>query len=110
MTTTGEHNLARLAEISFERKGDYEALLFEGQWHRSGELAERARRLAAGLSELGVAPGDRVAIMMANSPEVGIAYNAVWRAGAVVTPIMFLVSAEDLRHIVSDSGAMAIIT
>ena len=49
MTAIGEHNLARLAERSFERKGDYEALLFEGHWHRSGEL-ERARRLAAGLS------------------------------------------------------------
>ena len=110
MTTIGEHNLARLAEVSAERKGDYEALLFEGRWYRSGELAERARRLATGLSELGVDPGDRVAIMMANSPEVGIAYNAVWRAGGVVTPIMFLVSVEDLRHILSDSGATAIIT
>ena len=110
MTTIGAHNLARLAETSFESKGDYQALLFEGQWHRSSELAERARRMAVGLSELGVAPGDRVAVMMANSPEVGIAYNAIWRAGAVLTPVMFLLSVEDLQHVLRDSGATAVIT
>lgn len=106
----GEHNLARLAERASETKGDYEALLFEGQRHSSVELAERARRLAAGLTELGIAPGDRVAVMMANSPEVGIAYNAIWRAGAVLTPVMFLLSVEDLQHVLRDSGAAAVIT
>jgi long-chain acyl-CoA synthetase len=110
MTALGEHNLARLAEISDEGKGDYEALLFEGHWHRSSELAERRRRMAAGLSELGVAPGERVAVMMANSPEVGIVYNAIWRAGAVLTPVMFLLSVEDLQHVLRDSGAAAVIT
>ena len=110
MTMIGEHNLARLAERATETKGDYQALLFEGQWHSSAELAERARRLAAGLTELGVAPGDRVAVMMANSPEVGIAYNAIWRAGAVLTPVMFLLSVEDLQHVLRDSGAAAVIT
>ncbi len=110
MSALGEHNLARLAETSFERKGDYKALLFEGEWHTSAELAERSRRLASGLAELGVGPGERVAVMMANSVEVGLVYNAVWRAGAVVTPVMFLLSVEDLRHVLSDSGACAVIT
>ena len=32
---------------------------------------------------------------MANCPEVGIAYSAIWRAGAVVTPVVFLVSPPD---------------
>jgi long-chain acyl-CoA synthetase len=110
VTNIGEHNLARLAELSFERKGDYEALLFEGQWHRSGELSQRARRMAAGLTALGVAAGERVLVMMANSVEVGIVYQAVWRAGAVVTPVMFLLPVEDLRHVLRDSGAAAVIT
>ena len=110
MTAIGEHNLARLAESSVERKGDYEALLFEGQLHRSSELSARSRRLATGLTELGVGPGERVVVMMANSVEVGIVYNAIWRAGAVVTPTMFLLSVEDLRHVLSDSGACAVVT
>jgi len=50
----GEHNLARLAEQSFERHGDYPSLFFEGSWSSSGSLFDRARRLAEGLVELGV--------------------------------------------------------
>ncbi len=109
-STSGEHNLAVLAERAFERHGDYESLLFEGRWHRSGELFERTRRLGAGLSDLGIAPGDRVAVTMANSPEVGITYQAIWRSGAAVTPANFLMSAEELRHVLSDSGATAVVT
>ena len=33
-----DKNLARLAEAAFERRGDYESLLFEDRWHRSAEL------------------------------------------------------------------------
>jgi long-chain acyl-CoA synthetase len=103
-------NLARLAEDAFERRGDYEALLFEGHWHRSAELFERARRLAGGLVDLGVLPGERVVVSMANCPEVAIVYQALWRAGAVVTPATFLLSAEDLRHVIDDSEASTVIT
>jgi long-chain acyl-CoA synthetase len=110
MSAIGEHNLARLAERSFEQKGDYESLLFEGRWHSSGELFERGRRMAAGLAERGIAPGARVVVTMANSPEVGIAYQALWRAGAVVTPASFLLPVEELRHVIADAEASAVIT
>jgi long-chain acyl-CoA synthetase len=106
----GAHNLARLAEQAYERRGDYEALLFEGQWHTSGELFERSQRLAAGLSALGIAPGERVVVTMANSPEVGLTYQAIWRAGAVLTPANFLLGVEDLRHVISDAEASAVVT
>ena len=104
-----EHNLARAAEDAFERHGDYDSLWFEGAWHRSAELLERARRLAGGLRELGVEPGDRVVVLMANCPEVGIAYNAIWRVGAVVTPAIFLLPPAELAHVISDSGARLVL-
>jgi long-chain acyl-CoA synthetase len=100
-----ERNLALLAETAFELHGDYDSLWFEGRWHRSGELHDRARRVAAGLRELGVAPGDRVVVFAANCPEVPILYNAIWRAGAVVTPAIFLLPPPELRHILVDSEA-----
>ena len=106
----GAHNLARLGEESFARLGDHDSLLFEGTWYRSGELYERARRLAGGLIELGIAPGDRVVVFMANSPDVGVAYWALWRSGAAITPAIFLLPPEELRHVVGDSGARAVIT
>ena len=110
LAAVSERNLALLAEQAFERRGDYDALLFEGRWHRSAELFERAQRLASGLAANGVGPGERVVVTMANCPEVGIAYNAVWRAGAVVTPAMFLLPAADLRHVIADAEASAVIT
>ena len=109
MNGQGTH-LARAAEAAFERRGDYESLLFEGRWYRSGELFDRAAAVATGLAQLGVAPGERVAVTMANCPEVGIVYQAVWRAGLVATPAMFLLPAEDLRHLLADSGARAVVT
>jgi long-chain acyl-CoA synthetase len=107
---TATSNLARLNEDAFERRGDYETLLFEGRWHGSAELFERARRLAGGLTALGIAPGERVVVSMVNCPEVTIVYQALWRAGAVVTPATFLLSAPDLRHVIDDSEASAVIT
>jgi long-chain acyl-CoA synthetase len=85
-------NLALLAENSQALLGDHDAVIFEGQTLRSGALHERARRAAGGLADLGVEPGDRVVVLMANCPEVLISYNAIWRAGAVVTPVVFLVT------------------
>src|SRR6202050_5258450 len=103
-------NLARLAELALERQGDHASLFFEGQWHTSGSLADRAARFATGLAGLGVRPGDRVLVLMANCPEVLITYNAAWRAGAVVTPLIFLVSEDELRHALVDSGAVGVVT
>jgi long-chain acyl-CoA synthetase len=107
---SGTRNLARLAEAAFERRGDYEALLFEGRWHRSAELFDRACRVGTGLTELGIAPGDRVVVSMVNCPEVTMVYQALWRAGAVVTPATFLLTTPDLRHVIADSEAVAVIT
>ena len=64
---------------------------------------------SAGLRALGVGPGDRVVVMMANCPEVS-SLPRLWRAGAVVTPVVFLMTAPELRHVLTDSGAVAVVT
>jgi long-chain acyl-CoA synthetase len=109
-SSQADHNLAGLAESAFHRLGDYESLIFEGRTYRSGELFDRACRVSSGLVKLGVSAGERVVVLMANCPEVGIAYSAIWRAGAVVTPVVFLISPPELQHILADSGAVAVVT
>jgi long-chain acyl-CoA synthetase len=105
-----EENLARQAELALERQGDHDSLFYEGQWHTAGSLADRAARFATGLADLGVRPGDRLVVLMANCPEVLITYNAAWRAGAAVTPLIFLVSEDELRNALVDSGAVGVVT
>lgn len=107
---SGERNLARLAEETFERRGDYPTLFFDGVWHTSADLFARATRVAAGLVERGVRPGDRVIVVMENSPDVGIAYQAIWRVGAVVTPAVFLLSSEELERLIRDSEPALVLT
>ena len=101
----GNRNLARLAEEVAERRGDYPALVFEGRTYSSAELHERATRLA-----LDVAPGDRVVVMLENSPDVPALYHAAWRAGAVVTPVIFLLTSEELRRILVDCEPALVVT
>jgi long-chain acyl-CoA synthetase len=98
-------NLARLAEAAHERRGDYPALWFEGEWHSSAHLFERARRI-----QLGIEPGDRVVVLMENSPDVGIAYHAIWRAGGVVTPAVFLLTREELERLIRDASPSLVLT
>lgn len=77
-----DENLAAQAELALERQGEYGSLCYESQWHTNGQLAERAARLATGFAELGVRPGDRLLVLMANCPEVPITYTAARRAPA----------------------------
>jgi long-chain acyl-CoA synthetase len=110
VTSPTGSSLQRLAEQSWERLGAQSRLYYEDQVWTGTQLAERVRRLAGGLREAGLRPGERVVVCMANCPEVGISYHAVWRAGAVATPVLFLLSEDELRHILDDSGATFVVT
>ncbi len=103
----GETHLGRKAEQAARRGG---ALTFEGETFHAATLFERSRRLAGGLHAAGLEAGDRVVIMMANCPEVGMTYNACWWGGLVATPLIFLASTPELAHVLSDSGAKAFVT
>lgn len=111
VTSATGTSLQRLAEESWQRTAEGSRLYFEDQEWTGAQLADRSRRLSGGLRErAGLAPGERVVICMANCPEVGVSYHAVWRAGAVATPVLFLLSEDELRHVLSDSGAVLAIT
>ena len=105
-----DHHLARQAESHLAAVGgDQQNLLYEGRWFTRGELFDRACRVSAGLRGMGIAPGDRVCAVMASSPDVGVLYHALWRAGAVATPAIFLLPPPELRHIITDSQASAVV-
>ena len=110
VTSATGTSLQRLAEQSWARHAAETELYYEGQRWSGTELAARVRRVTGGLRAAGLRPGERVVVCMANCPEVGITYHAVWRAGAVTTPVLFLLSEDELRHVLTDSAAAFVVT
>ena len=74
------------------------------------QAAERARTLARGLIGLGVGPGDRVGVLMANSPDSIASIFAIALAGATVVPINTRYRAVELPFVVADAGVRVIVT
>jgi fatty-acyl-CoA synthase len=73
------------------------------------ELAAEAQRVARALRASGVGPGDRVAYLMPNLPEMLIAHYAVPLAGAVLVAVNTRLTAEEVAYILSHSGAKLVI-
>jgi fatty-acyl-CoA synthase len=73
------------------------------------ELAAEAQRVAGALRASGVGPGDRVAYLMPNLPEMLIAHYAVPLAGAVLVAINTRLTAEEVAYILSHSGAKIVV-
>ncbi len=73
------------------------------------ELWKRAKSLAAGLRELGVKKGDRVAVLLPNSPAIVISYYGIWMAGASITPCNAMAKDKELDYQLKDSGAKILI-
>ena len=69
-------------------------------------LDEQVTALALGFLAAGVAPGDRVALMAKTRYEWTLVDAALWAVGAVTVPVYETSSAEQLRWILEDSGAV----
>jgi cyclohexanecarboxylate-CoA ligase/acyl-CoA synthetase len=74
------------------------------------ELRARANALAASLCAAGVNRGDRVVMQLPNWVEGAVAYHAVARLGAVMVPVIMVYRHAELRRILSNSGAVAVVT
>jgi len=66
---------------------------------------ERSRMFSAGLAEIGVRPGDRVAVWMTNVPELVILMFAAMRIGAAVVPVNTYIGAPEVEYTLRRSGA-----
>jgi acyl-CoA synthetase (AMP-forming)/AMP-acid ligase II len=74
-----------------------------------GEVARRVRALQAGLDELGVDPGERVAVVSPNAARLLELFYAVPGSGRVLVPINFRLRAEEVEYIVEHSGASVLL-
>jgi long-chain acyl-CoA synthetase len=104
--TTMPEILARIAKKYPERT----AMFFFGKKTTYAELDRLADRFAVVLDGLGVKPGDRIALLMPNIPQMVIAFFGIWRAGAVPAPNNPLYTDRELEQQLNDSGATLAVT
>ncbi len=102
-------SLVELMENSFAAYAQRTAYSFLGKEVSYGQIDQRSQALAAYLQGLGLAKGDRVAIMLPNVPQYPAVVAAVLRAGFVVVNVNPLYTARELQHQLNDSGAVAIV-
>lgn len=88
-----------------ERAPEVTALTFFGRRFTYRALQEQAARLARALRDLGLRPGERLAIMLPNCPQLVLTYYAALHLGAVVVLMNPLFSPKEIRHQLLDSGA-----
>lgn len=73
------------------------------------EMSRRAKAMAAGLDDLGIQAGERVAIVSHNSARLLTAFFGVSGSGRVLVPINFRLVAEEVKYIVAHAGARVLL-
>ncbi len=74
------------------------------------DLNNQVNELSRGLIKLGIKEGDKVAILLKNTPEYIVSYFAILKAGAIVIPLNYMLTSEELKLIAGDSKTSTIVT
>lgn len=102
-------SLVDLLDDRVSRYAGRPAVTFFGATLTYRELGDRVARVAQGLRDLGVRPGDRVAIVLPNAPQHVVAFYAVLRVGAIVVEHNPLYTRDELEVQFRDHGARHVI-
>jgi crotonobetaine/carnitine-CoA ligase len=102
-------NLAALVDEHAARYGDRVLAVFDDDTVTYEQAAERAGHLAAGLRELGVGEGDRVAVMMTNRSEFLYAWFGILKLAAIEVPIHDAARGPGISHILNTTNAKVLI-
>jgi len=107
-------NFTELLQQAAESHGDRIALRFKtgGVWQTRTyqELQQRVWCAAEAFATLGLRPGDRLALLLENRPEWPETYLAATGLGLTVVPVDDKWQAQEVAHVLGDSGARALVT
>lgn len=104
--------MVTLSDLLIQRASDYPkktCIKFGDKRYSYSEIDRQVTLIAGGLRVLGLAEGDRAAILMDNCPEYIIAYFAIQRAGGIAVPINTFLTPDEILFIINDSGCGIVI-
>jgi long-chain acyl-CoA synthetase len=104
-----EHTLIDLVRRTAVECPEHTALHFKGSTLSYGELERQSNQLAGALGALGITKGDRVALVMPNSPQMVISELGIWKAGAIAVPMNPLYTLHEFEHTLNECGAETVI-
>jgi long-chain acyl-CoA synthetase len=104
-----EHSLYQILQDAADGFPNRPAIAFLGNHLSYAELLDEVEKLAAALAALDVAKGDRVGLILPNSPQFVIGYYAALRIGAIAVGNNPLYTQRELTHQLSDSGCKVVI-
>ena len=107
---TVPNNMRELIEMYQEERADEPCILWRDEEITYRQLNERTNRVANGLKALGIKKGDVVSVYLPNCPDYYYVWFGITKLGAVFGPINALFKGDEVRHVLSDSGAVAVIT
>ena len=102
------YNLSTVLESSARSRPDHAAIVFGNRRLTYRELDAAACQVANGLAASGIGAGDVVALACPNLPFFPMVYFGVLKTGATVLPINVLLTSEEVRYLLDDSGAKAL--
>ncbi|NKC10824.1 MAG: AMP-binding protein [Gammaproteobacteria bacterium] len=100
------YDMLERASVMF---GGRRAVVFEGTTLSYKELLARADALAAGLQDLGIAPGERLCVLSQNNLEYFELYLASAKLGAIMYPVNWRLTAQEVGHVVTRAGPVAFV-
>ncbi len=103
-------NIAKLAESTLERLGERKTMVFNGKDYTNLQQFDDSRRLHTAFYEIGVKKGTNVVLCLMNDPLIYPVFGGIFRTGGTAIPVMFLLTAPEVRYILRDSKAEGVIT
>ncbi|MBW1714803.1 MAG: AMP-binding protein [Deltaproteobacteria bacterium] len=94
----------------FKKTDRFTACIFQDREYSNLEITSQANRFSQGLKQIGQIPGDIVACILPNCVEIMPVYEGILRRGAVLLPIIFALTTEEIGYILKDSEAKYIVT
>ncbi|GAA5703454.1 long-chain-fatty-acid--CoA ligase [Streptomyces avermitilis] len=102
-------SLASVLAESAARRPDHPAIISGRETYSYRTLWRQTRQYASALSDTGVGPGDRVALLLGNQVEFPLAYFGVLALGATVVPVNALLKAHEIEYVLRDADCVAVI-
>ena len=104
-----DKTLVDIVTETAHQRPDHTALIFKGARLSYRDLDHETDAFAAALVTLGVKKGDRVALVMPNSPQVIIAQLGAWKAGAIAVPLNPIYTERELELALNECGAETVV-